>query len=599
MLKSTYKPAVALPPLPAGWTEYKAPTGASARGASEVRLLDPCCSLLKYIFAPGHPYYYNAVTQQSTYTRPTDSFPQPNLQALPVTQYNSFPAIPSSTNAHGSGEQYPSGTIEQAFIDRQTPGYFRRNDTRQGSQAKDRPKSKHAIPGCEPWVLVTTRLGRRFVHNSEINESFWNFPPDVIKAVIEYDKSERERKARDQEMSKANTEASETPKFEIPQSTSTEGPLPLNGPSRVDKTPEDSDEYEEVEVTDEEEDEEIAAKRQKTENHGGEQPVEFDEDDIAYQIAAMGQDYGLDPGEYGDAEGRELEEGAEGLPLSEEDAGALFKDMLDDHHINPYKPWDKVVEEGRIIEDDRYTLLPNMKMRKEVWGEWSREKMQRLKEQRDKEEKKDPLIPYLAFLQAKATPKLYWPEFRRKYMKEPEMRSTKLSDTVREKWYRDYINRLKLPESSLKADLVSLLKSMPLHVLNRSTPMAALPPAMLTDIRYIALRPSTRSIFDSLIETHISILPEAPDTPNEPEEHQERLKQKQEREQRKALAERQMQVQREKIKAREALEYSKGMMREGEREVQQAMRVDKKGLLAYMDKEKQPPLPVGESQQVP
>ena len=27
MLKSTYKPAVAAPPLPAGWTEHTAPTG--------------------------------------------------------------------------------------------------------------------------------------------------------------------------------------------------------------------------------------------------------------------------------------------------------------------------------------------------------------------------------------------------------------------------------------------------------------------------------------------------------------------------------------------------------------------------------------------
>ncbi len=227
-----------------------------------------------------------------------------------------------------------------------------------------------------------------------------------------------------------------------------EGPLLPNGQRQQERPVDESDEYEEVEVTDDEEGDEAAAKRQKTEEGGAEQPVEFDEDDIAYQLAAMGQDYGLDPGEYGGVEGEELEEGAEGLPLSEEDARALFKDMLDDHHINPYNPWDKLVEEGRIIEDDRYTLLPNMKTRKEVWGEWSREKMQKLKELREKEEKKDPLIPYLAFLQAKASPKLYWPEFRRKYMKEPEMRNNKLSDKEREKWYRDYINRkIGSPES--------------------------------------------------------------------------------------------------------------------------------------------------------
>ena len=67
--------------------------------------------------------------------------------------------------------------------------------------------------------------------------------------------------------------------------------------------------------------------------------------------------------------------------------------------------------------------------------------MQEMKEQRAAEEKKDPKMPYFAFLQAHATPKLYWPEFRRKYQKEPEMRSNKLTDKDREKWYREYINR--------------------------------------------------------------------------------------------------------------------------------------------------------------
>lgn len=43
MLKSTYKPAVGLTPLPAGWTEHKAPTGASVGATHEVRSSDPFC----------------------------------------------------------------------------------------------------------------------------------------------------------------------------------------------------------------------------------------------------------------------------------------------------------------------------------------------------------------------------------------------------------------------------------------------------------------------------------------------------------------------------------------------------------------------------
>ncbi|KAL8860570.1 MAG: hypothetical protein Q9178_002922 [Gyalolechia marmorata] len=524
--------------------------------------------------------------EQSTYTRPVDKPLLSDPQASPVTYDHNFRGVGAPAVPHGDRDRYPLNTDGQALRSHRPPylGNSRDNDARQRSQPKDRPKSKHAIPNCEPWLLVKTKLGRRFVYNWETNESFWKFPPDVMKAVVEYDRSERERKTQDQDTRTAVTELSETPHIEETPTSEKEGPLLPNGQRQPERLVEESDEYEEVEVTDDEESDEAAAKRQKTEEGEAEQPVEFDEDDIAYQLAAMGQDYGLDPGEYGGIEGEELEEGAEGLPLSEGDARALFKDMLDDQHINPYNPWDKLIEEGRIIEDDRYTLLPNMKTRKEVWGEWSREKMQKLKELREKEEKKDPLIPYLAFLQAKASPKLYWPEFRRKYMKEPEMRNNKLSDKEREKWYRDYINRLKLPESTLKSDLVSLLKSMPLHALNRSTSMAALPPTMLTNIHYIALRPSIRN---SLIETHISTLPEARDTLEDPKEREEKTRQKQEREQRKALAERQMQVQKEKKKAREALEYSKGVMREGEREVQEAMKVGKEGLLSYMEKDEQ------------
>ncbi|KAL8900231.1 MAG: hypothetical protein Q9192_001188 [Flavoplaca navasiana] len=544
MLKSTYKPATAqppAPPLPAGWTEHRAPT--------------------------------DSQTDQPSFTP-------------------SFHAVQPSADIHVGRGRYTPAAGEQAFrgCQRLPSGFGRGDDVGQRSQLRDRPRSKHAIPGCEPWVLVMTKLGRRFMHNSETKESFWKFPQHVMKAVVEYDKSERERKAANPDPPIPSNGVSKLSQFKGASTTETEGPLLPNGQRHRDKPGDESDEYEEVEVTDDEDDDQYVAKRQKVEDVASEQPIEFDEDDIAYQLTAMGQDYGLDPGEYGNIENEQLEEGAEGLPLSEEDANALFKDMLEDHRVNPYHPWDRLIEEGRIIEDDRYTVLPNMKTRRDVWGEWSRGRMQELKELREKEKEKDPLIPYLAFLQAKASPKLYWAEFRRKFMKEPEMRNSKLSDKEREKWYRDYNNRLKLPESTLKSDLVSLLKSTPLQDLNRTTSMAALPPSILTSIRYIALRPSVR---DPLIETHISTLPDTPGVIDNPQEHEERIKQK-EREQRKALAQRQMQVQREKLKAREALEHNKGVMREGQRELEQAMRVGKEGLLSYMDKDEQPALPSAE-----
>ena len=319
-----------------------------------------------------------------------------------------------------------------------------RSSFRKRPQLVDRPKSKHPIPGCDPWVLVRTKLGRRFVHHPEDHQSYWKFPPEVMKHVIELDRFEREKNEKREGDEEKNLQVE-------PVTASTEPVVSEEAQASIRKPSggtfeDDSDEYEEVEVTDDE-DEENSSKRQRTGGETEEQPVEFNEDDIAFQLAAIGQDYGLDPGEYGDGESEDWEEGAEGLPLTEEDSKVLFRDLLNDHHVSPYKPWEKIIEEGFIIEDDRYTVLINMKARKEAWAEWSRERIQQLREQREKAEKRDPRIPYLAFLEKNATPKLYWPEFRRKYMKDPEMKHSKLSDKEREKWYRDYINRMCLPHS--------------------------------------------------------------------------------------------------------------------------------------------------------
>lgn len=568
MLKSTHKPSAELSSLSEGWTAHRAPS--------------------------GHTYYYSASTNESTYNRPTQ-----RLQPIAQTPYDANIALGQPADGYGSIHIDTINEPPTTFGLLGNHPFGQNNHFRGGDggrrgygnhhqpQPKDRAKKSHPIPGCAPWQIVQTKLGRRFVYNPDNEESFWKFPPDVIRGVVEYDRLQRERRLRtergeisdkeDGEQAAAESELAATGDA-IP--TAPRAPAPATQEPTQRLLDSDGEEYEEVEVTDNEE-EENPAKRQNTEDCDTEQVVEFNEDDIAYQLAAMGEDYGLDPGEYGDAEDHELEEGAEGLALTEEDSRALFKDMLTDYQISPYTPWEKVIEAGQIFEDDRYIVLPNMKSRKEVWDEWSRERIQQLREQREKEERKDPKIPYFAFLERYATPKLYWPEFRRKYKKEPEMHNTKLNDRDREKWYREYIGCLKLAEPILKADLVKLLKSAPLHALNRSTTVGALPPAILTDIRYISLR---RSVRDSLIEAHISTLSPAPtDSEISPEEEEAQTKEKQEREGReRALVDRQKQVQDEKTRQQRALRFSRGMLREGEEEVQRAMRVGKEGLLGHM-----------------
>jgi hypothetical protein len=352
----------------------------------------------------------------------------------------------------------------------------------------------------------------------------------------------------------------------------------------------DRDEYEEVEVTDdegeEEEEEGQLSKRARTESPGRQdQPLEFTEEDMEYQLAAMGEDYGLDPGEYGEP-GEDWEEGAEGLPLTDADAEALFRDLLDDYHINPFSTWEKILEEGRIIEDSRYTAPSNMKTRREIFSSWSRDRIKDVQAQKEKQEKQDPRIKYLAFLQEYATPKLYWPEFKRKYRKEAEMKDSSLSDKDREKLYREYISKLKLPESTRKSDLSTLLKSAPLHALNRSSKLEALPSMIITDIRYIALSTKARN---PLIEAFISTLPPPPEEQMTAEQQEEYDRKQREREKReKALADREKRVEADKRRQRSDLVRGKHLLREGEAEIAEAMKVRKDGLRGYMEVDEPP-----------
>ncbi len=377
-------------------------------------------------------------------------------------------------------------------------------------------------------------------------------------------------------------------------------------------------EYEEVEVTDDEGEEGEEgegnedggeegghrSKRQRTEEESGaadeqynnNMPVEFNEDDIAYQLQAMGADYGLEPGEYDDGNADAWPEGAEGNPLSDEDARALFRDLLDDHGVNPYSPWEKLLEEGGkpggVFDDPRYAALPTTRARREAWEEWSRERIRALRERRAREEQKDPRIAFLAFLQEKATsPRLYWAEFRRKYRREPAMRDNSsaaaLADRDRERLYRDHVARLRLPAETRRKDLAALLREAPPRLLNGRTHPQDLPAQVLTDVRWISLDPATR---DPLVEAYIQTLPPPPeeDGCGGGEDGEERKRREDDRRKReRALEERERVVAEEKRRQRRLLEHGRAALREEEREIERAMQVGKKGLQSQLEAAKE------------
>jgi hypothetical protein len=580
------RPPAPAAPLPPGWTEHKAPSG------SYTQL---CLRHMLPLTNTGHSYYYNAETGKSTYTRPVADAPHYQNPTPPIA-----PAAYNAPSNYGLGhDSQPAQTTFQPqssindFIFASAPKQFPKhggahhqsrgghrggmrggqnsfNDRRR--ERDDRPKHRQDIPNCAPWVLVRTKFGRRFVWNKDTNESFWKFPPNVMTAVIEFDRKERERKERRERGEPSDVEEEDDAMAEIEAELAEAEEeveiVEVDGEQGM----ENDEEYEEVEVTDDEgEASGHAQKRQRTEEPSGDQQPE--DDDLAWQLAQM-EDMEMDQGfddQYDDEE----------PALSEEDCKALFKELLDDTKVSPFAPWDKILEDGVLYDDERYKALPNMVARKECFNEWSRDKAQFLKEEKARQSKRDPRIPYLAFLDRHATPKLYWPEFRRKYKKEPELKDTKLPDKDKERLYRDHIKRLAMRSSDLKSDLSALLRAQPLALLNRSTTIDTLPSAVLSDLCYISLPQSTR---EGLINTYISTLPPAPEgIVYSAEEEAERVKKWAERERReKALADREKRVREEKRKQERDLAYGKGRLREEEAEIERAMNVGKEGLKSYL-----------------
>ena len=163
----------------------------------------------------GHTYYYNKETKKSTYTRPVAEIPpfQTHLQVAPSS--NSLPPRPQHDDYSQSAQPAydPQQKIQDLIFGGAPRQAFQHNGPQRGGhrggsrggqnnfserrrEKDDRPKHRNDIPNCAPWVLVKTKFGRRFVWNKETNESFWKYPPHVMKAVVEMDRKQRERKER-------------------------------------------------------------------------------------------------------------------------------------------------------------------------------------------------------------------------------------------------------------------------------------------------------------------------------------------------------------------------------------------------------------------
>ncbi|KAF3917804.1 hypothetical protein ABW20_dc0104438 [Dactylellina cionopaga] len=522
-------------PLPKGWTEHRAPS--------------------------GHVYFYHAESKTSEWTRPV----APPAE-LPFAQP---PSQPPAYQNPAFGFQNPGFP----------PGAFNYNRQQHGSQMQkrprpqekpDKPKTKRAIPNAEPWLFVTTRKGNTFVHNPETKESLWAVPDDLKDAIENLEKlslgeerekerirrreSALEKQRKEQEEAEADRNEFEDPSEYLYEPEEGEGDAASShGVKRQVSATVEGDEGEEEYYDDEDFEDEHAEKRMRLEQGG---PVEFTEEDIAWQLGAMAEDYGLDE-----------EDGNEDFEV--EDGVLLFKDLLNDLQINPYSTWE--TEMLKLVDDGRYTALTTTKLRKQVFSDWCQERIAVIKAEKSKEVKRDPRIAFLNFIELNASTKLYWPEFKRKYKKEPELKDPKVTDKDREKYYREYLSRIKTSVETRENDLRKYLKTV--KDLTRQSTVDDLPSSVACDIRFVAVPKDRR---EPIVEAHIRSLPD--DAGMAAGLSKDSLEK-----QRRALQDREEAVRREQFYNRKEIARGKDALRETEMEIKRAMNVSREGLLTHLE----------------
>ncbi|KAF7793686.1 hypothetical protein EIP86_004801 [Pleurotus ostreatoroseus] len=376
------------PPLPPGWAEHMSPT--------------------------GQPYYYNALTQQSTYVRP--------LPALPLASAFTIPPV-------------------------------------QPAKKKEKPKVKTPIPGTE-WLRVETTEGNVFYTHKVEKRSVWTIPDEIKDAVESLEQEEKQRAqhaAQSQEdVSMKEVERIKSEVQDMVGKRKADEVVPMDEvevvskKARVDEEDEEDDEDE----SDEEDWQREAAAQLAAEAEELKRLQEEERKRAEEEARAQAE---------ADAAKRKQLNIPDRVDLSIDEAKALFKTLLREKDVNPLHPWDTSLP--LFISDPRYVLLPSVSARKDAFDEYCRERARELRQSKVKSEKEpvDPKGEFEKLLreEVKST-RTSWTEWRRQWRKDRRFYGWGKDDREREKRFREYLKELgekkRAAAQKAEADFFALIK---------------------------------------------------------------------------------------------------------------------------------------------
>ncbi|CEQ43132.1 SPOSA6832_05033 [Sporobolomyces salmonicolor] len=436
-----------LPPVPPPWTEHKAPG--------------------------GQPYWFNPITNVSTYTRPLPPPPPGFPLAGAPPPPPGFPIAPLAPLALSAGPAAPGQFAPPLHFDAPIPK----------KEKKEKPREKLPIEGTE-WIRVTTNKGNVFYNNRETKESVWTVPGEIKDKVEEIEKMEREarenqekeqvaeeeakagagrkRKAEDEEEEGEAAQAEEAPLEQQDEEEDDQEPvildleiegadgssIPLESPSSLPTKPTSPSPSTAATVA--------APKKKKPKTRVVSDIAELEsEEDWQRQMAAQ---MAREAAEEEERERREMEEALkpvekeppkeverEKLEVSQVEAAALYKILLDEKDINPMAPFEN--ELPKFINDPRYHAVKSTRDRRDLFDEFCKEK---IREQRAAKKKLaehgvkiDPLTAYRALLSSSVTStRTHFSDFKRAHQKDARFREFGKTEGEKEKEFKRFLREL-------------------------------------------------------------------------------------------------------------------------------------------------------------
>lgn len=316
------------------------------------------------------------------------------------------------------------------------------------SQSRDRPRFK--IPLIENWLLIFLRSGKHFFYNKETKQSAWEAPDhvddflynhvdqnlvlvllararglrkkdDVYWRVGEDTLYQRVRPSGVESAKSESARKAEGKKDEAESAREAEGKKDQTTPTATNDT--------KIETV---------AAPPIPETH------ESDSEEFSSSDESEGENNGIDfSALLSDDEGEEEEEIKENVGPSES-AITTFKELLNDHKVNPFSTWDKELE--KVVEDDRYEVLETRLDRENVFTEWAKGVIRQRKEAKEAEAADEDELEvdisaaeeFVMLLKDTFKKGKFYVEYRRKNKGDERFKEIDLTDKERESVYRAY-----------------------------------------------------------------------------------------------------------------------------------------------------------------